>query len=465
MKHTIDSVLLQHGQRHLLAFWDTLTADEKRRLVAEIEQIDFELIKRLHQRGPAGEDWAALAKRAHAPPAFRLEGKNEFTPQQGRQRGEEALRAGHVGAILVAGGQGTRLGFDHPKGMFPIGPVSQASLFQILLEKLLAMWRRCGAAIPLYLMTSPATHEETLAYLAQVQSFGLPADDVRVFCQGVMPAVDKDSGKLLLEEPGRLALSPDGHGGMLAALVRNGQMDDIRRRGLRQLFYFQVDNPLVNVCDPEFLGYHLLAGSEMSTQVVAKRTPRDNVGNVVEIDGRVRILEYSDLNPLPDEIVLRREPDGSPVFWAGNMGVHVMEAAFLERMAANSESLPFHVARKKVACLDERGQSVEPQEPNAIKFERFIFDLLPEAQKSIVMEADEAAAFAPVKNAPGANRDSPELVRAQMMALHRKWLREAGVRVADGVSVEITPQFALEAEELKGKVASGSTISKTTLLQ
>jgi UDP-N-acetylglucosamine/UDP-N-acetylgalactosamine diphosphorylase len=232
-------------------------------------------------------------------------------------------------------------------------------------------------------------------------------------------------------------------------------LEHVRRCGLRTLFYFQVDNPLVGICDPEFLGYHLLARSEMSTQVVAKRTPRDNVGNVVQIDGRLRILEYSDLNPLPDEIVLRRETDGSPVFWAGNIGVHAFDVAFLERMAASSQSLPFHVAKKKVPHIDEEGKLVEPETPNALKFERFIFDLLPAAENSMVMEVDEAVTFAPVKNAAGADRDSPELVQAQMMALHRNLLSLAGVQVADEVPIEISPLFTSDAETLKKKVAEG----------
>jgi UDP-N-acetylglucosamine/UDP-N-acetylgalactosamine diphosphorylase len=219
---------------------------------------------------------------------------------------------------------------------------------------------------------------------------------------------------------------------------------------------------LVGVCDAEFLGYHLLSGSEMSTQVVAKQTPRDNVGNVVEIDGRVRILEYSDLNPLPDEIVLRQEADGSPVFWAGNIAVHVIDVAFLQRMAASSESLPFHVAHKKVPYVDEAGKLVEPEQPNAMKFERFIFDLLPAAERSIVMEVEEAAVFAPLKNAPGAQRDSPERVQAQMMALHRDWLRSAGVRVADDLPLEISPLFALDAEELRAKMNAGREVNAAT---
>ena len=272
-----------------------------------------------------------LAARAEPPPAFRLDAaQNPFTPQQARQRAEESLRAGEFGAILVAGGQGTRLGFDHPKGMFPIGPLSGKTLFQIHVEKIVAAGRRYGVRIPLYLMTSPATHEETVAFFAAHDRFGLPEEDLIVFCQGTMPAVDAQTGRVLLEAPGRIAASPDGHGGMLAALDRSGALDDIERRGIRHLFYFQVDNPLVDICGREFVGYHLLAGSEFSTQVIAKRDPLERVGNVVQVDGRLMVIEYSDL---PDEAAKRRNADGSLAIWAGSIAVHVMDAALLRRLA------------------------------------------------------------------------------------------------------------------------------------
>jgi UDP-N-acetylglucosamine/UDP-N-acetylgalactosamine diphosphorylase len=188
------------------------------------------------------------------------------------------------------------------------------------------------------------------------------------------------------------------------------------------------------------------------------------VGNVVTIDGRVRILEYSDLNPLPDEIVLRRAPDGTPVFWAGNIAVHVFDVAFLERMAASPDSLPFHIAKKKVPYIDDSGKLVEPESANAKKFERFIFDLLPAAREAIVVEVDEARTFAPLKNGPGAERDSPETVRAQMTALHRAWLERAGAEVAPGVEVEISPLVALDADELKEKFKPAAKITQPTYL-
>ena len=343
--------------------------------------------------------------------------------------------------------------------MFPIGPISQKTLFQIHVEKILAANRRYGVRIPLYMMTSPATHAETVAFFAANDRFGLPADDLIVFCQGTMPAVDAQTGRILLEAPDRIAVSPDGHGGMLAALARSGALDDIQRRGIAHLFYFQVDNPLVDICGREFVGYHLLARSELSSQVIAKRDPLERVGNVVQVDGRLMVIEYSDL---PDRAAERRNTDGSLTIWAGSIAVHGIDAALLQRLSDTADGLPFHIAKKKVAHVDATGKQIAPTEPNAIKFERFIFDLMPEAQNAIVVEVDAAQAFAPLKNASGAKTDTPESVRQQMAALHRQWLRQVGAKVDDNVTVEISPLFALDAAELAAKIQPGIRITEST---
>jgi UDP-N-acetylglucosamine/UDP-N-acetylgalactosamine diphosphorylase len=328
-----------------------------------------------------------------------------------------------------------------------------------------------------------------VAFFAEHDRFGLAEEDLHVFCQGTMPAVDAATGRVLLESPGRIATSPDGHGGMLAALVRSGKgdsprptfgrcpperpegccaqmgtvplsaLDDIDRRGIRQLFYFQVDNPLVDICGPEFVGYHLLSGSELSSQVIAKRDPLERVGNVVEVEGRLMVIEYSDL---PNDAAARRNPDGSLAIWAGSIAVHVMDTALLQRLSVTANALPFHIARKKVACLDSSGNRIEPQQPNAIKFERFIFDLMPSARNAIVVEVDPRRAFAPLKNASGAKEDTPESVKAQLSALYREWLRQAGAEVGDDVPVEISPWFAIDAEELASKLSPGTRITKPT---
>ncbi len=299
MRETLEQHLAPFGQQHLLRFWDELSPPQREALSAQIREVDFAELARLLGGGETVMDWGALARRAEPPPAFRLHSRdNRFSVAQARERGAEALARGRLGAILVAGGQGTRLGWPHPKGTFQIGPVSGATLFQILFEKLVALGRRWNVRVPLYLMTSPATHDATVEYLDQHARFGLPADDLHIVCQAQMPAVDLTSGRVLLEAKDRLALSPDGHGGILAALARGGALDDMDGRGLQHLFYFQVDNPLVPFGDPEFLVCLLKRLRIIDASPWARETPATERVGVVSIDGRVRIIEYSDL---PDE--------------------------------------------------------------------------------------------------------------------------------------------------------------------
>ncbi|HEV3004180.1 MAG TPA: UDPGP type 1 family protein [Pirellulales bacterium] len=453
------SLVRPHGQEHLFAWWDRLSPSERTQLASQVRSVDFARVERLLHAKRTTEDWEALSRRAEGPPAVRLRGPNPFSAADAARCGRAALAAGRVALVLVAGGQGTRLGFDHPKGLYPIGPISQASLFQILIEKLVAVGQRHQRAIPLYLMTSPATRQETTDFLTSHDRFGLPEADLSLFCQGTMPALDSASGRVLLEAPGSLALSPDGHGGLVAALDACGAMADMRRRGIEQLFYVQVDNPLAAVCDAEFIGYHLLARSELSTQVVAKRTPADRVGNVVSIDGQVRTIEYSDL---PAEAGEQRLADGSLKLWAGNIAVHVFDRSLLERTAADGGGLPFHVANKKVPYLNDEGRLVEPATENAIKFEQFIFDLLPAARNPLVVEVDEATHFAPLKNKPGEKRDTHEHVQTAMIALAADWLAKAGAHVAPEVPVEISPLFALDAAELAARIGPGLSVATAT---
>jgi UDP-N-acetylglucosamine/UDP-N-acetylgalactosamine diphosphorylase len=446
------------SQEHVFDFWSDLTAIERRHLLDQIRLIDFKLVRELYAGSHKSDDWSQLARQAEPPMAFRLDGSgNRWTVAESREVGKRALRAGEVGAVLVAGGQGTRLGFDHPKGMYEIGPVSGASLFQILFEKLIAVGRRHQTSVPLYLMTSQATHGETEAYLLEKRQFGLPELDLHIFCQGSMPAVDAATGRVLLSGKAELALSPDGHGGIVAALEKSGGLADMNRRGIKHLFYFQVDNPLVEMCDPDFLGYHILAASEMSTLAVAKVDPTERVGNIVQIAGRTRIIEYSDL---PADVAAQQNPDGSLRLWAGNTAIHVLDVSFLERASADREALPFHVARKKVPYIDGHAKLIDPKEPNAIKLERFVFDLLPLAKQAIVMETDVAKTFAPVKNAPGDQRDSPDTCRAALTGLYRDWLDKAGCKVAPDVAVEISPLWALDADDVRAKRNLPASIGK-----
>jgi UDP-N-acetylglucosamine/UDP-N-acetylgalactosamine diphosphorylase len=458
-KQELQAKLLPFQQEHLLAFWEQLDPRGRAQLEEQIARVDFEAIQELVSCSDGAPDWHQLASRARPPRAIRLNRENEFSGKAAVERGEAALRAGQVGMILVAGGQGTRLGFPHPKGMFPLGPVSRRTLFQILFDQLRAVARRYRTRIPLYLMTSPATHEETADYLKMHDQLGLAADDVRLFCQGMLPAVDRSSGKILLESRDSLALSPDGHGGMLSALAASGCLDDLQRRGIQLIFYGQVDNPLLQVCDPALLGYHLLAGSELTTQVVEKRHALERVGNVVELDGLTQIIEYSDL---PKEIAERRTATGDLLLWAGNIAVHIFGVDFVSRVADDADAMPIHRAIKKVPYVNDAGLLVEPAAPNAVKFERFIFDLLPQARNALVVEADPAQAFAPVKNASGEATDTAETAQAAMVRRDTELLQAAGAACEPGVAVEVNPLWALDSFEARRKLTTGLRITEPT---
>ncbi len=441
--------LRQHGQEHVLAWWDQLDSTGRRTLLDQLRGLDLDLLGRLY------------AQRDHSiqvPPPERIVPAPIIphdAPDTGERRrlGEESLRRGEVAVLLVAGGQGSRLGFEHPKGMFPVGPVSKKTLFQVHSEKVRATARRYGCRLPFLVMTSPATHAETQEFFAQHRSFGLAPDQLHFFCQGTMPALDLATGRLLLEDRGQLFLSPDGHGGTLTALATSGLLDRLKAQGIRQVFYFQVDNPLVRVADPTFLGHHLANRAEVSSKVVAKDGPKDRMGVIVQVDGRCTIIEYSDL---PDELARQTDETGRLRLWAGSPAIHWFDLAFLERVTRGPQGMPFHVARKKVPHLNEAGQSVQPEKENALKFERFIFDVLPLAERWTVVEALRREEFAPLKNATGA--DSPETVERALSNQLAEWLKAAGVAVprdAGGNAafpLEVSPLFALDAEEFVARV-------------
>jgi UDP-N-acetylglucosamine/UDP-N-acetylgalactosamine diphosphorylase len=462
----LKSRLEASGQGHVLRFSEELSAPERQRLVGQIESLDLARIAALwvSKQQPGAhtkeESPADQARRA-VPPASvvrlpqTLQERDAW--KRAQQTGEQLLKDGRVGAILVAGGQGTRLGFDRPKGEFPIGPVSQATLFQLLAEQVLARSRRSGKPIPYFIMTSDATHEATVAFFKEHKFFGLPPSDVFFFQQGNMPAVDAATGKLLLADKGSLSTSPDGHGGMLAALSKAGLLDEMKRRGIDYLHYHQVDNPTAIVCDPTFLGFHADRGAEMSIKVVAKRSAGERMGVAVDVDGRTQIIEYSDM---PPEIAAKTDDRGELLLWAGSTAIHVFSRAFLERVVNNDAALPFHIAHKKVPYCDESGSHVAPERENAYKFERFIFDALPASRQSLVLETDRGREFNPVKNATG--DDSPDTARAALLRLHRDWLRAAGAIVDDQTPVEVSPLFALDADELRAKVQPGARLTEPT---
>ena len=438
------------GQGHVFRFWDELSQDQREGLLDQLASIDLEFLNRLinecifypvrektHEFSPA--------------PFIRIPKTNEesLRREEARELGEEALRKRKVACFLVAGGQSTRLGYDSPKGTFPIGPVTKKSLYQLHAEKILALRRRYKTKIPWYIMTSPSTDVATKDFFKQHNFFGLSREDVRFIVQGMLPSVDFE-GKLLMDAKDHIVMSPNGHGGTIKALKESGVLGQMVEEGIEQIFYFQVDNPLIKIADPVFLGYHLKEDADMSFKVVQKRDPLEKVGVVGYIDDRLGVIEYSEL---PISLAEQKNPDGTLRFRAGSIAIHILKVDFMKRKDFN---LPCHAAKKRIAFIDEGEILYRPDEPNGIKFETFIFDALSLAERSVIMEVVRSEEFSPLKNQKGPS--SPEVVKQNMINLYANWLEEAGIGITrdslgriKGV-IEVNPLYALDKEELIKKI-------------
>jgi len=435
------------GQGQVFAFWDELDAAARARLCADARAIDLAEIRRLVDALVLGKVAHALDTAGLAPAPYVAHPRHGGDPDRweaARRRGAAALRAGKVAAFTVAGGQGTRLGYDGPKGTFPVTPVTGKPLFAVFAEKLKAAGRRHGVRIPWFIMTSTFNHAATVAAFKQAGHYGLDPEQVAFFPQGRMPAVDFD-GRILLADRDAIAMSPDGHGGSLRALVRSGALERMRRQGIEAISYFQVDNPLVQVIDPAFIGFHLGARSDMSSKMIPKAYPGEKVGHFCVRDGRMLVVEYSDM---PAALQEQRDAHGQLRFLAGSIAIHILSVDFAARMGGGEggASLPFHRADKKIPTIDARGRPLDPGRPNGVKFEMFVFDALPFSANPVVIETLREDDFSPVKNPSGV--DSAESCRADQLRQWARWLAAAGVEVpcaADGtpaVAFEISPLFA-----------------------
>ncbi len=453
--------LKEQGQEHLLTFWEQLDDEQREGLLAQIEEIDFVDVERMRAALEQHKDGVAASLGAFEPaPVIKLA---ETGDPDVRELGLTALRAGKVGVLLVAGGQGSRLGYDGPKGCYEIGPITNAPLFEIHARKILALEKTYNTEVPFYIMTSEANDAPTREFFKANGCFGLSPDRVIFFTQGMWPGLMPE-GNLLLDGPNHVFVSPDGHGGILAALRCRGVLQDMNDRGLCTLFYFQVDNPLIEIADPDFIGLHLANEAEITLKVCAKRDPQEGLGMVVTRDGHSEVIEYSDLT---DEQKEERMPDGQLRLLYGSVAIHIFTLGFLQREA--DQALPLHVAHKKVPYCDETGRIVKPDSPNAYKFEKFIFDVLPDAERALNVEFAREEEFSPVKNAEG--DDSPATTKRDMIAKWARWFEACGVSVprdADGtptVLIEIDPCYALNAEGLKAKLPPDFKIDGDVLLR
>ena len=421
----LEALLRRHGQEHLLEGADGLEASERERLFARIRRVDWAELERPAGPPPLGAveppDVVTLAERERRAPEL-------------RKAGERAYRDGRVAALVVAGGPGTRLGFDGPKGCFPLAPHSRKPIYRLHAEKVLSLSRRVGREVPLLVMTSPATDEATREFFAANRDFGLAEGQTRVFVQGTVPSLDPE-GRALLAEPGTLLENPDGHGGMFEALAASGNLERLGADGVEWIVYLQVDNVLAPVDDPDLVGVASVERADVVTKVLEKTHPDEKVGHLVRVGGRDRVVEYTELSP---EQTRATTADGTLVYRWGAPAMHCWSVQFLARLAERGFRLPLHRSPKPLrAWVDGEVRDVP-----GFKHERFVFDLVPEADRSVGLEIDRSAEFAPVKNAEG--EASPATAVESMHRLYVEWLEAVSVRVSPppDARVEISPLFA-----------------------
>ena len=439
------------GQGQVFAFFDECSPDQQKQLLEDAREIDLDEVARLTRTLLSKQGALPVNLEGLAPAPYERHPEHGGDPAswlKAKSAGEAALRDGRVAAFTVAGGQGTRLGYDGPKGTFPVTPLKQKPLFQVFAEKILAAGKRHDRPLHWFIMTSHANHAASEAFFQEHKHFGLDRARVHFFRQGRMPAVNFE-GRILLESKCTIALSPDGHGGSLRALQRSGSLDLMQSEGVDTLSYFQVDNPLVRCVDPTFIGWHLTRQSEMSSKMVTKAYAEEKVGVFCMQNGRLVVIEYSDL-----PLALQRETDaqGQLRYLAGSIAIHILDREFVRRLAVGGEgiALPFHRADKKIAVVDATGAPIKPDKPNGVKFEMFVFDALPFARNPVVIETLRADDFSPVKNAEGL--DSPQTSRDDQLRQFARWLKANGAVIQTDqtglphVTVEVSPLFGYDED-------------------
>ena len=390
--------LEKYGQEHLLRYYDTLTEEEKASLLGEIEAADFSVLEALHQKPEAEQEGQVFEPLGAVTMAEIASRKEEF-----RAAGLQAIRECRTGAVLLAGGQGTRLGFDHPKGMYNMGLTRDLYIFECHIRQLLKVSEEAGATVPLYIMTSDLNHEETVAFFKEHDYFGYDPDFIRFFRQDMAPCTDFE-GKVLMKSRSSLALSPNGNGGWFHSLRNAGLLEDVHRKGIEYLSIFSVDNVLQKIQDPCFVGATVLSGVNDGAMVVSKAEPLERIGVICRRNGRPSVVEYYEIT---EDMKTLRDENGVLLYNYGVILNYLFKVSKLEEIV--NMKMPVHIAMKKIPYMTEDGTMVSPEEPNGYKFELLAVDMVELTDTCLPYEVDRTKAVAPVKNATGV--DSVESAR------------------------------------------------------
>ncbi|XP_028273309.1 UDP-N-acetylhexosamine pyrophosphorylase-like protein 1 [Parambassis ranga] len=441
------------GQAHVLQFWPELSEEERTVFLQELAQLDLQGLK---------EHCETAAKAAASPPASLDQHLEPVPPEcigsvrrsdrkfltEWENEGLLQISENHVGVLLLAGGQGTRLGVQYPKGMYNVGLPSGKTLYQIQAERIhkiqeLAESRHGSkCTVPWYIMTSEFTLTPTEKFFKENNYFGLEPSNIVMFEQRMIPSVTFD-GKVILQEKGKIAMAPDGNGGLYQALVDNKVLEDMKKRGVEYLHVYCVDNILVKMADPVFIGFCVSKGADCGAKVVEKAYPAEPVGVVCRVRGVSQVVEYSEIQPETTEL---RGAGGELVYNAGNICNHFFTRSFLQDVAENFKGqLKQHVAIKKVPFVDTCGNQVKPTKPNGIKMEKFVFDVFPFSRNFVVFEVVREDEFSPLKNADGAATDSPTTARNSLLAQHCQWAAAVGATLLDEHGNTLHPTASVSA--------------------
>ena len=463
--------LVRYGQEHLLDHWDTIAEEEQASLYRELADLDLDEVTEDFKRTTMNIHTEKLDDRMQPLSESQTGSVLKATDRElglYSDTSMEEISSGKVAILLLAGGQGTRLGVNYPKGMYNVGLPSGKTLFQLQAERIVSLQRlaeaRTGKAgsVVWYIMTSAATVTPTTRYFQDNDYFGLRPENVVVFQQGTLPCFTF-GGKIILGSKHSLSRAPDGNGGLYRALRVEGILENMKRRGVKYIQLYCVDNILVKVGDPVFMGYCIAKGAECANKVVPKGFPEEKVGITCKVDGHYQVVEYSEITQKSSE---RRNRDGSLTFGAANLCIHFFTFDFLERVVMKNErALQHHIAKKKIPYVDADGVLVKPENPNGIKMEKFVFDVFRFAKNFVVWECFRDEEFAPLKNAEGASDFTPTHCRLALLSLHQKWLRMAGVKLVNKEGEEL-PQMVSPAGENNNNSEDNNNIhdKKNTVL-